>query len=175
MPPDGLSAADVEDILSDEPEDNEILADIEDGHQCPYLVYRDWVCELVYPGQEGAQRWILRNADGLIANQALLFCPCCGQDFRADTWWQIPGRPGENEFLAEARAAGMVDQALAEPSEPPQLRAEFAAQMEVVVVVTDEGLARVHDEAARLRANGLAEVPKRGRYELLADDEGDES
>lgn len=75
-------------------------------HQCEYLEYQGRACELVYEGEEGAQRWVLWNADGLVMMQVVLFCPCCGEDFRSDCWWQIPGRPTENRILAAARAEG---------------------------------------------------------------------
>lgn len=74
-------------------------------HQCEYLKYQGRRIELAYPGEK-AQRWVLQSADNIVLDQVVLFCPCCGKDFRADCHWQIPGRPQENEILARARAAG---------------------------------------------------------------------
>lgn len=76
-------------------------------HVCEYLDYESQWIELVYPGTP-YQRWVLmvdRNHP-VVRLQVVLFCPFCGKDFRADCHWQIPGRPQQNEILANAREAG---------------------------------------------------------------------
>jgi len=72
-------------------------------HQCAYLAYQGQQIELLQPGVEGGQQWVLRDANEMYHPHSILFCPCCGRDFRADTWWQSGGRPQENAILAEAR------------------------------------------------------------------------
>lgn len=78
-------------------------------HQCEYLAYREMTCELVHPRTDRAwagQRWALLDSAGEVVLQVVMFCPYCGEDFRADLDWQIPGRPQENSLLRSARAAG---------------------------------------------------------------------
>jgi hypothetical protein len=77
----------------------------ETRHQCEYLEYEGRHIGLAYPGSE-YQRWVLYNSEGDVILQVVMFCPFCGEDFRADLDWQIPGRPQENEILRRARAAG---------------------------------------------------------------------
>jgi hypothetical protein len=80
-------------------------------HQCEYLKYKEWTVELVHPGTE-YQRRALLDGVGDVVLQVVMFCPYCGEDFRAECHWQIPGRPQENAILAAARKA-----AEPEPSE----------------------------------------------------------
>lgn len=81
-------------------------------HQCEYLKYQDQIIELVFEGEDNYQRWALKDADGLYQRQVILFCPCCGYDFRSDCLWQIAGRPQENAILAKARIAGQLKKSL---------------------------------------------------------------
>lgn len=62
-------------------------------HQCEYLKYLGRECVLQHPGEEGKQHWVLQTVDGFIVDQTLLFCPYCGEDFRADCWRQIQTGP----------------------------------------------------------------------------------
>jgi len=74
-------------------------------HVCEYLKYQDRKIELVHEGT-AYQRYALMGADGHVLLQVVMFCPYCGEDFRAECLWQIPGRPQENGILARAQRAG---------------------------------------------------------------------
>lgn len=85
------------------------------NHVCEYLEYNDRWIELVYPGTPYQRYCLMGDKNNPICLlQVVLFCPFCGEDFRADCLWQIPGRPQENDILARARQAG-VQARLAEP------------------------------------------------------------
>lgn len=86
-------------------------------HVCEYLAYKDSSIRLVYPentesqrerlqlGFSPIQRWCLFKRDE-VELQVVMFCPYCGEDFRRDLLWQIPGRPQENEIWRNAYLAG---------------------------------------------------------------------
>jgi len=74
-------------------------------HICEYLAYQERRIELAHEGT-AYQRAVLFDANGDVRLQVVMFCPYCGEDFRAFCHWQIPGRPQENGILARAREAG---------------------------------------------------------------------
>jgi len=73
-------------------------------HECEYLKYKEWTVKLVHADTE-YQRRALCDGEGNVVLQVVMFCPYCGEDFRADCRWQIPGRPEENRILDAARKA----------------------------------------------------------------------
>lgn len=74
-------------------------------HQCTMLKhngrYLQYCCS-----NRGNARWRLVHAQhgdpgehDMVEMQIVLFCPCCGQDFRRDTGADHVGRPRLNEIL----------------------------------------------------------------------------
>lgn len=78
-------------------------------HKCEFMEYESQQLELAFPGDRKYQRWVMRNGDGLISFQVIMFCPYCGLDLRKDLWWQIPGRPRQNELMEKSRLASLGD------------------------------------------------------------------
>lgn len=77
-------------------------------HECEYLKYQHQHVHTAFEGTE-CQRAVLFKDDGhndVVVLQVVMFCPYCGEDFRRECHWQIPGRPQENDILKRARLAG---------------------------------------------------------------------